>query len=193
MDITESRRGWVTVLLTLVGVALYAAAAFYSFVAQVPGTEGVFLRPGFAILPLVGILLGPMSGFATGFLGNAVADELTGYGATTAPVWHVANGLVGLIAGLFVLRLRSSRFWTENRAEIATVVGIVSIAAGFLVVFGDVLVNGMTGSDVLTSEYLPTVFWNGLATAIGLPILLQIASATPRLSTWMKLSTRTAG
>lgn len=192
METISSRRSWITVALTSLGVALYAGAAYFSFVAQVPGTDGVFLRPGFAILPLVGIVLGPASGFATGFLGNALADGLTGYGVTTAPLWHVANGMVGLIAGLLVLRLRSTRLWTENRAELATVVGIISIAAGFLVVFGDMLLEGMAGSDVLTSEYLPTVFWNGLATAIGLPILLQITSAAPRLSTWMRLSTRAA-
>ncbi|MBA2720108.1 MAG: ECF transporter S component [Chloroflexi bacterium] len=193
MGIIGLQRGSITMALTLVGVGLYAGAAYFSFVAQVPGTEGVFLRPGFAILPLVGIVLGPLSGFATGFLGNALADGLTGYGVTTAPLWHVANGMVGLIAGLLVLRLRSTKLWMDNRAEISAVVGIVAIALGFLLVFGDIPISGMTPWEVLSSEYLPTVFWNGLATAIGLPILLQIASAAPRISIWTRLTTRTAG
>jgi uncharacterized membrane protein len=193
MGIIGSRHGWITVLLTLVGVGLYAAAAYFSFVAQVPGTDGVFLRPGFAVLPLVAILLGPASGFATGFLGNALADSLTGYGATTAPLWHVANGMVGLVAGLLVLRLRSTSLWSENRAELAAVVGITAIVAGFLVVFGDILIEGMAPADVLSGEYFPTVFWNGLATAIGLPILLQIASAAPRLPVWIGLTPKRAG
>ena len=48
---------------------------------------------------------GPIVGFFTGFVGNAIGDQISGWGVLTSWNWSLANGLVGLIAGLAPLYL----------------------------------------------------------------------------------------
>ena len=70
----------------------------------IPGTE-VTVRPHYGILTFFGFAFGPIVGFLTGFLGNAIGDYIIGGYVIDEAVkywhWSVANGLVGLIAGLF--------------------------------------------------------------------------------------------
>ena len=63
------------------------------------------VRPAFAIVPFFGYAFGPIVGFFTGFVGNAIGDQISGWGALTSWNWSIANGLVGLIAGLAPLYL----------------------------------------------------------------------------------------
>ena len=163
-----------TIAIAGVGIALYAAAGFYSFVAQIPGTEGVYLRPGFAVLPFFGMAFGPIAGFATGFFGNALADELTGYGAGVAPLWHLANGMVGLLAWFGTYRLRNSQLWVHSRLELAAAIGVLATVIAFLTILAEVVTHGLPLQEILASEYIPAVVWNGLAATLGLPVLMHL-------------------
>ena len=175
------RPSQIQLIAMVVGASLYAAAGYFSFVAQVPGTDGVYIRPAFAILPFFGIVFGPIVGFVTGFAGNMAADQATGYGFLTAPWWHIATGMVGLVAALMVGRLRSNHLWIENRIELAAAVGVCATVIGFAMVFGEVLTAGLAFGDVLATEFLPAVVWNGLTTTIGLPLLLLAWDHRPSL------------
>ena len=92
-------------------VVVYAAigAVLYGLLLVIqlplPGTKDVSLRPAFGLVPFFGYAFGPIVGFFTGTVGNAIGDQISGWGALTSWNWSLANGFVGLIAGLAPLYL----------------------------------------------------------------------------------------
>lgn len=91
------------VVYMAIGAALYAVFSylFNGTVFAVPSISQVALRPAIAIPMFFGYTFGPAVGFFTGAVGNMFGDALTGFGLS--PQWSVANGLVGMIAGLALL------------------------------------------------------------------------------------------
>src|SRR5574340_1279962 len=86
-----------------IGAALYAVFSwlFNGTVFVVPSLSQVSLRPAIAIPMFFGYAFGPAVGFFTGAVGNMFGDALTGFGLS--PQWSIGNGLVGFIAGLWML------------------------------------------------------------------------------------------
>src|SRR5512138_2698307 len=86
-----------------IGAALYAVFSwlFNGTVFVVPSLSQVSLRPAIAIPMFFGYAFGPVVGFFTGAVGNMFGDALTGFGLS--PQWSIGNGLVGFIAGLWML------------------------------------------------------------------------------------------
>ena len=86
-----------------IGAARYAVFSylFNGTVFAVPSVSQVALRPAIAIPMFFGYAFGPAVGFFTGAVGNMFGDALTGFGLS--PQWSVANGLVGMIAGMALL------------------------------------------------------------------------------------------
>src|SRR3954449_13231239 len=92
---------WEVTSRTIVYAAIGAALYGILLVAQIPiPGSTVAVRPAFALVPFFGYAFGPVVGLFTGLVGNAILDQLTGYGAFTAWNWSIANGLVGLLAGV---------------------------------------------------------------------------------------------
>ncbi len=91
------------VVYMAIGAALYAVFSylFNGTVFAVPSVSQVALRPAIAIPMFFGYAFGPTVGFFTGAVGNMFGDALTGFGLS--PQWSVANGLVGMIAGMALL------------------------------------------------------------------------------------------
>jgi hypothetical protein len=91
------------VVYMAIGAALYAVLSyvFNGTVFAVPSVSQVALRPAIAIPMFFGYAFGPTVGFFTGAVGNMFGDALTGFGLS--PQWSVANGLVGMIAGMALL------------------------------------------------------------------------------------------
>src|ERR1700752_2043488 len=73
-----------TIVYAAIGAALYGIL----LVAQIPipGTT-VSVRPAFAIVPFFGYAFGPVVGFFTGLVGNAIGDQISGWGALTSWNW----------------------------------------------------------------------------------------------------------
>ena len=164
--------GTRTIVYGAVGAALYAAAGYYSFFAQVPGTEGVYLRPAYGILTFFGFAFGPVVGFATGFIGNALADTLTASGPIASWWWSVANGLAGLLAGVLAFRWLGSGN-ASLRAVVSVTATVAATAIGFLFIWIELVIQPELGSDViLWGEYVPAVVSNSLFGAILTPILV---------------------
>src|SRR5438445_6842374 len=92
-----------TIVYAAIGAALYGVLGLFDFL--LPGTGNVSIRPAFAIVAFFGYAFGPIVGLFTGLVGNALGDQLHGYGFTTYWNWSLANGLVGLLAGLAPLYL----------------------------------------------------------------------------------------
>jgi len=108
-----------------IGAALYAIFSwlFNGTVFIVPSLSQVSLRPAIAIPMFFGYAFGPVVGFFSGAVGNMFGDALTGFGLS--PQWSIANGLVGLIAGLPLL-------FSDKKKSLDTILiagGLLSILA----------------------------------------------------------------
>jgi len=159
-----------TIVYSAIGAALYGIL----LVAQIPiPGSTVSVRPAFALVPFFGYAFGPIVGFFTGTVGNAIGDQISGWGALTSWNWSLANGFVGLIAGLAPLYL--SR-WTNgslrDRAIGGAVAGSIAVVIGFLFVFTDAILQGLDVGTILTTLYLPVIIGDLIGTIILVPILV---------------------
>jgi len=158
------------IVYAAIGAALYGVAAIFSFL--IPGTANVTVRPAFALVTFFGFAFGPIVGFFTGFVGNAIADQLSGWGLLTSWNWSLANGLAGLLAGVFGVWLARS---IPNRLLLAAVASALAVVIGFLFVFTDIWLGTADDASVaFTANYLPVVIANLIASVILTPILVAI-------------------
>ncbi|HET6380102.1 MAG TPA: ECF transporter S component [candidate division Zixibacteria bacterium] len=161
-----------TIVYAAIGAALYAAANWTTFAIQIPGTENVSLRPQFALVTFFGFAFGPIVGFLTGFVGNVVGDQLTGWGAFTSWPWSLANGAAGLLAGVFGT-MWARREGTGGLIVSVAIAAVLATVLGFLLIFIELITQPELGfNTILTAEYIPTVLTNSVAAAILTPILV---------------------
>jgi len=158
-----------TIVYAAIGAALYGIL----LVAQIPiPGSTVSVRPAFALVPFFGYAFGPIVGFFTGFVGNAVGDQISGWGLLTSWNWSIANGLAGLLAGLIPVAL-GMRFGS-NKIVTAAIVAALSTIIGFIFVFTDIWVFGTDPTAALTGSYIPVVIANLIASVILTPILVAV-------------------
>jgi energy-coupling factor transport system substrate-specific component len=156
------------IVYSAIGAALYGVAAFFSFL--IPGTANVSVRPAFALVTFFGFAFGPIVGFFTGFVGNAIADQISGWGLLTSWNWSLANGFAGLLAGVFGVWLARS---IPNRLVLAAVASGLAVIIGFLFVFTDIWLGTADDFGVAWSaNYLPVAVANLIAAVILTPILV---------------------
>lgn len=160
-----------TIVYAAIGAALYAVTAQFSFI--IPGTDSVSIRPAFAFVTFFGFAFGPIVGLFTGLVGNAIADQISGWGLLTSWNWSVAIGLVGLLAGLTPLYLGA---WMNDRTRmlVAAAVGsAIAVVIGFLFVFTDIVLGTTENlNTALTQNYLPAVISDVITVVILTPILV---------------------
>jgi len=159
-----------TIVYSAIGAALYGIL----LVAQIPiPGSTVSVRPAFALVPFFGYAFGPIVGFFTGFVGNAIGDQISGWGALTSWNWSLANGFVGLIAGLAPVYLsRWTNGSTRDRAIGGAIAGSIAVVIGFLFVFTDAILQGMDVGTILTTLYFPVIIGDLIGTIILVPILV---------------------
>jgi energy-coupling factor transport system substrate-specific component len=156
-----------TIVYAAIGAALYAVAAQFSFL--LPGTANVSLRPGFALVTFFGFAFGPVAGAFVGLVGNALGDQISGWGLLTSWNWSVANGLAGLIAGIWAMTMMRG----SNRLVSAAIASAVGVVIGFLFVFTDLWLGTADSFSVaLSDNYLPVVISNLIVSVILTPILV---------------------
>jgi energy-coupling factor transport system substrate-specific component len=165
---------WEVTSRTIVYAAIGAALYGILLVAQlpIPGTT-VSIRPAFAIVPFFGYAFGPIVGFFTGLVGNGIGDQLSGWGALTSWNWSIANGLVGLLAGLAPLYL--ARWVNGNlrdRAIGGAVAGAIAVVIGFLFTFTDLVIQSGNTVGGVSSFYVTVIVADLIATVILVPILV---------------------
>jgi energy-coupling factor transport system substrate-specific component len=151
-----------TLVAGAAGAVLYGILGVFSF--GIPGTADVVLRPAVALVPFVGLRFGAVAGFLTGSLGNAIVDLVGGHGVLTDWNWSVANGLIGLFAGLLA-RYRPSSGLLHTELHVA-----VAVVAGLAFTVTDV-VRGTAFSDWLTAAYLPAVAGTAVMSLLLVPLL----------------------
>ena len=158
----------------LLGAALYAFANWTTFAIAIPGADDVSLRPQFALVVFIGFAFGPVAGFVAGFVGNVVGDWLTEFGAFAAWPWSLANGLVGLLSGIFAALIVRRLAGGPSRAIMAGVAGVVATVLGFLVIWVELWTQPHLGAEyILTREYLPTVVVNSVVAAVITPLVVR--------------------
>jgi energy-coupling factor transport system substrate-specific component len=165
---------WEVTSRTIVYAAIGAALYGILLVAQVPiPGSTVSVRPAFAIVPFFGYAFGPIVGLFTGLVGNAIGDQISGWGALTSWNWSLANGLVGFIAGLAPLYLAS---WVNGdlrqRAIGGAVAGSIAVVVGFLFIFTDAILQGLDIGTILSTLYIPVIVGDLIGTIILVPILV---------------------
>jgi energy-coupling factor transport system substrate-specific component len=159
------------VVYSAIGAALYGILLVFQI--PIPGTTAVSARPAFALVPFFGYAFGPIVGFFTGTVGNAVGDQISGWGLLTSWNWSLANGFVGLLAGLAPMWLGSMMAKSiSNRAIAAAIGGAVAVIIGFLFVFTDMILQGYDFNATLTTEYLPVILGDLIVTIILVPVLV---------------------
>jgi energy-coupling factor transport system substrate-specific component len=156
------------IVYAAIGAALYGVLGWLINV-PLPGSNNVSVRPAFALVPFFGWAFGPIVGLFTGLVGNALLDQLSGYGGLTAWNWSVANGLVGLLAG--VLAATPIANAAGNKIVGAAVIGVLATIIGLLFVFSDIIVFGNSFQAALTGSYGFVVVPDVIAAVILVPIL----------------------
>jgi energy-coupling factor transport system substrate-specific component len=160
-----------TIVYAAIGAALYGVLGLFDFV--IPGTGNISVRPAFAIVPFFGYAFGPLVGLFVGFVGNAITDQLHGYGFLTYWNWSLAVGIVGFLAGLAPLYLAR---WVNGdlrqRAIGGAIAGIAASIVGFLFVFSDIVVSGSSFDSLLFKGYFPIIIADVITVAILVPILV---------------------
>src|SRR3989304_5396429 len=86
------------IVYAAIGAALYAISAQFSML--IPGTASVSVRPGFAFVTFFGFAFGPVAGLFTGLVGNALADQISGWGAVAPWNWSGGGRVGGPLARL---------------------------------------------------------------------------------------------
>ncbi|WP_187976120.1 ECF transporter S component [Mycetocola sp. JXN-3] len=156
-----------TVGFGLLGGLLYGLLGIFSY--TLPHSDYVTIRPAIAILVFLGIRFGPIAGGVAGLIGNPIVDLLQGASIWTFWDWHLANALVGVIAGLAAHFLRPA---TSARGRIIrlSVISVVALVFGFALTFLDLL-RGESGSTWWAGSYLPTVGWSLVVCLPLVPVL----------------------
>ena len=159
------------IVYSAIGAALYGVLVGV-FKVPVPGTTAVDVRPAFALVPFFGYAFGPIVGFFTGLVGNMIGDQISGWGLLTSYNWSLANGVVGLLAGLAPIYLASMMDKSlAQKAVAGAIAGAVAVVIGLLVVFSDIVKDGLDFNGAL-GEYVPAVVGDLIATIILVPILV---------------------
>lgn len=179
-----------------IGAALYAVFSwlFNGTVFVVPSASQVALRPAIAIPMFFGYAFGPVVGFFSGAVGNMFGDALTGFGLS--PQWSVGNGLIGFIAGCWMLfkdRKQSMNtvlyisgalvvltallyFMNRNQANMLfydpgnNIFGdaTISVFAGLSIVIGFILVLAVRFGFASNENVATAVMWGMLGNILGL-------------------------
>lgn len=160
------------IVYAAIGAALYGVLVGLIKV-PVPWTTAVDIRPAFALVPFFGYAFGPIVGFFTGLVGNMIGDQISGWGALTSYNWSLANGLVGLLAGLAPMYLGSMMSGGLPQKAIAgAIAGSIGVVVGFLLAFYDMIKDQLDFNAVLTTEYIPVVIVDLITTIVLVPILV---------------------
>lgn len=160
--------GTRTIVYGAIGAALYAVlVGFIKF--PLPATANVDLRPAVALVTFFGFAFGPVAGFFVGFVGNALGDQISGWGLLTSWNWSIAVGLIGLIAGWW----GASMMTGSNRLVNSVIASAIAVVIGLLVVFSDLFLGTADSFSVaLSDNYLPAVLSDLVVCCILTPILV---------------------
>ncbi|HIQ05972.1 MAG TPA: hypothetical protein EYH31_09855 [Anaerolineae bacterium] len=153
----------------MVGVPLFAVIGWIA--AQLPQLRigGYELWPAIAVVPLTGLLGGPVVGFCVGALGHALLGLVVGQ--VSWPL-TLATGVVGLVSGLKRTEW-NHHLPTLTDAIINGVSALAGIIAGLLTYMVLLLVAGHGRYAVAESFWRLLMAW-GVPAIVVAPAILQL-------------------
>ena len=111
---------------------LYGFSNYLSGKFNLPGCSFAELRPQIVLPMFMGIMYGPVAGFAVGCLGDSLGYTFAGHSPLHAWNWSIGNGLIGMIPGfcalLGVRRIKSIR-------DFEIMLGLVILASSLPILF----------------------------------------------------------
>lgn len=157
------------VVYAAIGAALYAVLALATNWLQLPSAGNVSFRPAVAIPMFFGVAFGPIVGFISGFLGNIISDQLSGYGFWFW--WDLGNGIMGLVPGLI-----AASIVVYNKTS-SIVKAVTFCILGVLLGMGVASLSEMwvSGADIKTviyGNFIPSVIPNLINGIILVPLLM---------------------
>lgn len=157
------------VVYAAIGAALYAVLAIATNFLQIPSAGNVSFRPAVAIPMFFGVAFGPIVGFISGFLGNIISDQISGYGFWFW--WDLGNGIMGLIPGLMAYSFTSFKAQaTIIKAEILIIIGVlVGMAVASI---SEMWVSGADMKTVIAGNFIPSVIPNLINGLVLVPLLM---------------------
>lgn len=166
-----AQRTTAQALAGLAGAGAYALSIYLTAILNIPGSDNVQLRPGVVVPIVCGALFGPAAGFASGFVGNLIADQMLGWGFW--PFWYLGNGMMGLAAGLF----RPTHASFARLQPVLRVLGraIAGIAVGMgIASVSELWVTQSSWQEVVSVNFLPAFLSNTINAAVLTPITLLV-------------------
>lgn len=122
-----------------------------------------------AIVPLAGVRFGAIAGFFAPVVSDTGLRAIHGADMLAFWNWTIANGLVGLSAGLIgFYGLKFAR--PSQRLVRVPAISVVAVLLGLAFTITDVL-KGSTFVDWLNVEYLPEVLYYVIAVLLLVPVL----------------------
>ena len=162
------------VVFAAIGAALYGVLSYLTNILQIPGAANVSVRPAVSLVFFFGLAFGPWVGFFTGFVGNMLADLLSGYGVWIW--WDIGNGILGLLPGLLMPYMTTYRVLGDIvKAEIS--VFVASAVGMFLASLTELWVSGATWAAVITANFLPAFITDIIWGLVLVPVLMVAYSA----------------
>ena len=140
---------------------------------NIPALSQVSLRPAVALPVFFGYMFGPVVGFLAGAGGNLVGDLFVGY---VSPHWTLANGLIGLAAGLPTLFADRKQAWDVG-----------AVVAGLGGIFGAAFFLANSGSTFTAPpDFVPTglSLFLGLSVLVGCGLAIAVRFAFPNRPQW---------
>ena len=163
-------------LVSLIGAAAYGFLNALSSAVLLPTSPFISLRPQDALPMVLGILVGPWSGFIAGCVGNIIGDSLSGYDVLRFWNWQIANGLMGFVPGLVkYLDVREVRTIRGFGIVEASVIAARIAAVGFAVTTDVLFVHLMSFPRSWHEWILPAFLADAVSGFILVPIILLFA------------------
>jgi energy-coupling factor transport system substrate-specific component len=172
------------VVYAAIGAALYGVLSALTNWANIAGSGNVSFRPAVGIVFFFGLAFGPIVGFITGALGNIIGDLISGGGFWLW--WDLGNGIMGLVAGLFMPYMTTYRAWKDLLLGALSVV--LGAAAGmFLASVTEIWVSGITFTASMIQNFIPAfitnAFWGIIVTLILMLAYSAVVSRSGRSQT----------
>ncbi len=157
-----------------IGAALYAVVTWAFNVWQIPGAGQCGHSPGSGHSDVLRHRFWSDCGTYHGFVGNILADLLSGYGFWIW--WDLGNGIMGLIPGLFSVLI------TDFKGGRSVLLAEISVVLGVLLGMGvaaisEMWVSGADMNTVIFANFLPAFITNVLWGLVLLPLLMVAYSA----------------
>jgi hypothetical protein len=164
-----------TIVYSVIGTVLYGVFSwlFNGTTFNIPALSQVSLRPAVVLPVFFGFTFGPVVGFLAGAGGNLIGDLFVGF---VSPHWTLANGLIGLIAGMPMLFADRRQSWDVG-AMIAGIGGLVA-AAFFLANSGSTF---SPPPDFTPTQLSPLL---GFSVLLGCALAIAVRFVFPNRIRW---------